>query len=78
MNSVKIRKGKNCSIRVVNTSSQQEYISKNDAEMDARAKQAVKTAVAKAEFCKKPVARYDVETKKAYMDYANGERIYVN
>lgn len=41
MNSVKIRKGKNCSIRVVNTSSQQKYISKNDAEMDARAKQAM-------------------------------------
>lgn len=78
MNTVKIRTGKKCSIKVVDTSSHQSYISDNDVEMDARATQAVKSAVAKAEFCKKPVARYDVETKKVYMDYANGERTYVN
>lgn len=33
-------------------------------EMDARAIQAVKSALAKAEFCKKPVAKYDVKEKK--------------
>ena len=46
-------------------------------EMDARARQAVKVAIEKAKFCKKPVARYDTETKRAYIEYANGERKYV-
>ena len=53
-------------------------ISVRDAEMDARATQAVKAAVAKAQFCKKPIAKYDLLTKRAYVEYANGERRYVN
>lgn len=45
--------------------------------MDARARQAVKVAIEKAKFCKKPVARYDIETKRAYIEYADGTRKYV-
>ena len=45
--------------------------------MDKRATEAVKSAVAKAEFCKKPVAKYDSKTYKVYVKYANGEKKYV-
>ena len=57
---------------------QQGVISNRDAEMDARAVQAVKSAVKKAEFCKKPVAKYDKVAKKAYVQYADGVRKYVD
>ena len=39
-------------------------ISENDSEMDIRARCAVKSAIEKAEICKKPVARYDAVLKK--------------
>ncbi|WP_164516817.1 hypothetical protein [Clostridium transplantifaecale] len=42
--------------------------------MDARATQAVKAALAKAEFFKKPVAKYDLKTKRVYVEYADGEK----
>ena len=47
-------------------------ISESDAEMDSRAQAAVRSAISKAKICKKPVA------KKAYVEYANGEKKYVN
>lgn len=72
------RTRKGYSVRVVNASKQARFISARDAEMDARATQAVKSAVAKAQFCKKPVAKYDLESKRAYVEYANGEKKYVN
>ena len=52
-------------------------ISENDSEMDIRARCAVKSAIEKAEICKKPVAKYDAVLKKAYLEFANGERKYV-
>ena len=70
--------GKKLSVKVVHPSNQGCSISAQDAEMDARATQAVKAAVAKAQFCKKPIAKYDFVTKRAYVEYANGERRYVN
>lgn len=63
---------------VVISSDQKNYISNHDAEMDARAIEAVTSAVAKAKFCKKPVAQYDVATKKVYVEYADGVKKYVN
>lgn len=66
------------SLIVVKDSDQRAYISENDAEMDARAVEAVRAAVSKAIFCKKPVAKYDLETKRAYIEYPNGERKYVD
>ena len=38
----------------------------------------VKAAINKAKICKKPIAGYDNEKKQAYVEYANGERKYVN
>lgn len=78
MESVKVRVGKNFSIKVVNSSEQKDYISNHDIEMDSRAVEAVRTAVKKAEFCQKPIARYDPDAQKVYVEYANGERKYVD
>lgn len=75
MSTVKLKNGKN--IKVVAAFERQNAISKNDAEMDERAVQAVKSAVNKAEFCKKPIAKYDKTEKKAYVQYADGVRKYV-
>jgi len=38
--------------------------------------QAVKAAINKARVCKKPIAGYDKENKKAYIEYANGDIKY--
>lgn len=64
-------------IKVIDSSNYKNSISERDAEMDARAVEAVKAAVAKAEFCKKPVARYDISEKKAYVEYPDGRKIDV-
>ena len=48
----------------------------SDNEMDERAVEAVKAAINKAKICKKPIAGYDKEKKRAYVEYANGERKY--
>ncbi|MDD6482675.1 MAG: hypothetical protein PUF65_10520 [Lachnospiraceae bacterium] len=74
-----IRKVNGKSIRVVTLADkgklvEQNIISKEDAEMDERASFAVKAAVEKAKVCKKPIARYDMKTHKAYMELENGAR----
>lgn len=46
--------------------------------MDSRAIAAVRAALDRAKVCKKPVAKYDVVTKRAYVEYADGEKKYVN
>lgn len=46
--------------------------------MDSRATAAVRSAIDKAKVCKKPVAKYDPVTKKAYVEYADGVKKYVN
>ncbi len=48
-----------------------EFISKSDAMMDARAVKAVKVALEKAEFCEKPIAKYNVSTGKAYLKHGD-------
>lgn len=75
MGVVKTRRGKR--INVISCGNQSHSITSNEAEMDARARQAVKAAVQKAVFCKKPIAKYDKTAKKAYIEYANGEKRYV-
>lgn len=52
-------------------------ISKNDAEMDKRARAAVSMAKRQAKVCNKPVAMYDKKQKKPYMMNAAGERISI-
>lgn len=52
-------------------------VSNRDIEMDKRARQAVMAAVEKAKFCQKPIAMYDKAAKKAYIQYADGVKKYV-
>lgn len=77
MNTAKVIKAHNRSIKIVPLSEQKNFISENDAEMDARAVQAVKAAILKAEFCKKPVAKFNVKTKTAYVEYPDGRIVDV-
>ena len=81
MVTAKVKKIGNLSINVISEGSallENKLINENDAEMDYRATEAVRSALDKARICKKPVAKYDGETKRAYVEYANGERKYVN
>lgn len=68
----------NRTIKVVSVNSSAQAISSQDSEMDNRAIKAVKAAVEKAAVCKKPIAKYDIEKKKAYIQYANGDIEYVD
>ncbi|MGN0641337.1 MAG: hypothetical protein ACI4JT_10355 [Oscillospiraceae bacterium] len=72
-----IKLGDNRSVTVVSADGSDTVISKNDAEMDTRARAAVKSAIKKAEICKKPIAKYDRQAKKAYIETADGEKKYV-
>lgn len=73
-----VKMGNSRSVKIVDFANQKCFISERDAEMDARATRAVRTAIADAKFCKKPIAGYDTVKKKAYIEYANGERKYVD
>lgn len=64
-------------IKVISPANQRISISDNDDEMDIRVKQAVKAAIDKAHICNKPIARYDVKTQKAYIEYTDGRKEYV-
>jgi hypothetical protein len=75
MGTVTLKNGRN--INVVAENERQSAISDSDAEMDERAVQAVKSAINKAIICKKPVAKYDTVAKKAYIQYADGVKQYV-
>ena len=65
-------------IKVVSREEEKSTLTESDNEMDERAVEAVKAAINKAKICKKPIAGYDNEKKQAYVEYANGERKYVN
>jgi hypothetical protein len=75
MGTVTLKNGRN--INVVAEYERQSAISDSDAEMDERAVQAVKSAINKAIICKKPVAKYDTVAKKAYIQYSDGVKKYV-
>ena len=64
-------------VKVIDNTGKQETLSQEDKDMDIRAKEAVKAALEKAKVCKKPIARYDIETKRAYIEDAEGNRRYV-
>ncbi|MBS4817235.1 MAG: hypothetical protein KH026_11685 [Clostridium sp.] len=72
----KVIDGEKYIIKVV-TGDPSDTLTENDKEMDYRARKAVEMAIEKAKICKKPIARYDAETKHAYLEYPNGEREYV-
>ena len=64
-------------VKVIDNAEKQDNLSQEDKDMDIRAKEAVKAAIEKAKVCKKPIARYDIETKRAYIEDAEGNRRYV-
>lgn len=47
-------------------------ISESDVEMDQHANAAVQSAINRAKICKKPIAKYDSATQKAYIEYGDG------
>ena len=53
-------------------------ITEIEAEEDRLIKRSVLEAIAKAKACGKPVARYDTEKKKAFLEYEDGSREYIN
>ena len=64
-------------VKVIDNTEKQDHLSQEDKDMDIRAKEAVKAALEKAKVCKKPIAHYDIETKRAYIEDAEGNRRYV-
>ena len=64
-------------VKVIDNTEKQNALSQEDKDMDIRAKEAVRAAIAKAKVCKKPIARYNIETKRAYIEDAEGNRRYV-
>lgn len=64
------------SIKVVMPSEVETVLTPNEIEMDIRAREAVKAAILKAEICKKPVAKYDMESRREYLQYPDGRKVY--
>ena len=60
-------------IKVVSREEEKSTLTESDSEMDERAVETVKAAINKAKICKKPIAGYDKEKKRAYVEYANGK-----
>lgn len=76
-----IKKIGNMNIRVINGNDlllREKVISSSDAEMDKRAAAAVQSAIDRARVCQKPIAGYDVATKRAFVEYADGSIKYVD
>lgn len=63
-------------VTVVSAECSETSVTQDDAEMDIRAKEAVRSDVNRAKICKKPIARYDRVKKQAYIETANGEKNY--
>lgn len=53
-------------IKVVSREEEKSTLTLSDHEMDERAVEVVKAAINKAKICKKPIAGYDKEEKRAY------------
>lgn len=64
-------------ITVITKESPEHSVSANDAEMDKRAREAVRAAINHATTCKKPIAMYDKQRKQAYIATPDGEKKYV-
>lgn len=72
----KVKKNQFC-IKIVMPAEVENVLTPNEIEMDIRAREAVKAAILKAEICKKPVAKYDMESRRAYLQYPDGRKVYV-
>ncbi|HIV17022.1 MAG TPA: hypothetical protein IAB17_03420 [Candidatus Alectryocaccobium stercorigallinarum] len=51
-------------------------LTEEDIEMDRRAREAVKVALEKAKFLGHPIAKYDKEKKRAYIECPDGRKKY--
>lgn len=51
-------------------------VSKQDQSLDRRIVLMVENAIARTKIQGAPVARYDVEKRKPYLEYSNGKRVY--
>lgn len=63
-------------IQIIPPSEKDILLSEHDREMDIRAEAAVQAAIDKAKICKKPIAKYDVTLRKAYIEYPDGHIEY--
>ena len=52
-------------------------LTEKDREMDRRAKEAVAAAIHKAKVKGKPLAKFDKEAVKAFLEYNDGHREYI-
>lgn len=77
MDKIKEIKRNNILIKVISPAEKENVITPRDKEMDIRAQEAVKAAILKAEVCKKPVAKYDSKTKRAYLQYPDGRKVNI-
>ena len=59
-------------IKVIDSQEKDAFLTQDDINMDIRANAAVKAALNKAKICGKPIARYDIVTHRAYIEYADG------
>ena len=64
-------------IKVINAQEKDAFLTQDDKDMDIRATVAVRAALNKAKICGKPIARYDMLTKRAYIENADGTIKYV-
>ena len=64
-------------VKIISPDNVGNSITEHDKEMDKRARAAVKSALEKAAVCQKPIAKYDLEKRQAYIEYPNGDREYV-
>ena len=52
-------------------------LTEKDREMDRRAEEAVSAVIHKARVLSKPVARFDKEAVKAFLEYSDGHKEYI-
>ena len=64
-------------IKVIDAQEKDAFLTQDDKDMDIRATAAVRAALNKAKICEKPIARYDIVTHRAYIENADGSKIYV-
>ena len=65
-------------VKVVEKNEVDNELLDDDKEMDYRVTQAVKAALLKAKVCQKPIAKYDVKMKQAYLEYPDGRKEYAS
>lgn len=59
---------------LIRKAAEEQILSDHDKQMDRRAKAAVRSVLERARVCGNAVAKYDKETKTAYLEYPDGTR----